>query len=153
MSDYTDENSKYEKLEDEFNIHKKNFTKNSPPVYFNEKIEKLELKKIHEIESVENKPISLIAVTKNQYDTSNFLKYENYVKKLGYDRVYYGLWPDSENNKIECDVLYVIPTNDIKEIQYHLNKHNHLNHGVAQAMSLTIYSDGHSEPVNNLELK
>ena len=69
-------NQIHQKIEKIFEIIKKNFTKDSEPVYFNDSAEKLTLKKIHEIESVNEKSISLIAVTRHQYDTSNFLKYE-----------------------------------------------------------------------------
>jgi hypothetical protein len=142
-------NQIHQKIEKIFEIIKKNFTKDSEPVYFNDSAEKLTLKKIHEIESVNEKSISLIAVTRHQYDTSNFLKYENYIKTiLGFSRIYYGLWPDNEN-RIEYDVLYVIPTDNFEDIQNHLNAHNHMNQGFAQRMALIIFSDGESKPVGN----
>ncbi len=79
---------------------------------------------------------------------SNFPDYEKYIKnRLCHNRIYYGLWPDGK--KIEYDVLYVIPTDNFEEIQKHLNAHNHMNHGVAQAMSLIIYSGGRYEILKN----
>ena len=151
------QNSKYEKLEKAFNIFQKNFTKDSPPAYFIITGEKLALKKIYEIESINDKPISMIAVTRLQYDINNFPKYENYVKNtLGFSRIYYGLWPDHENidektgqNKVERDVLYAISTDDNEEIQNHLNKHNDMNQGNPQMTALIINSDGNYTTVNN----
>jgi len=145
---------KYQKIQDIFNEIEKTFTEKSEPVFLNEIPEKLPLKKIHEIESVDGKPISMIAVTRIQYDVSNFLKYENYIKsERGFSRVYYGLWPDSKRNKNERDVLYAIPTDDNEEIQNHLNLHNHMNQGMAQEMALIIDSNGKWETRDNLPLK
>jgi len=131
-----------------FKQFEKNFTEKSEPVFLNENGEKLTLKKIHEIESVSDKPICMIAVTRHQYDISNFPKYENYVKKtLRFNRLYYGLWTDGK--KVEYDVLYVIPTDDFEQIQNHLNAHNHMNQGIAQAMALIINSDGIHKIIEN----
>ncbi len=131
-----------------FKQFEKNFTEKSEPVFLNEMGKKLTLKKIHEIESIGDKPVSMIAVTRHQYDISNFPDYEKYIKnRLCHNRIYYGLWPDGK--KIEYDVLYVIPTDNFEEIQKHLNAHNHMNHGVAQAMSLIIYSGGRYEILKN----
>ena len=149
-----DQNPKYKKIQDIFSEIEKTFTENSEPVYLNELGEKLPLKKIHEIESVDGKPISMIAVTRIQYDVSSFPKYENYIKsKRGFSSVYYGLWPDSEKKKSEWDVLYAIPTDDHEQIQNHLNAHNHMNQGIAQKMALIIYSNGEWETRDNLQLK
>ena len=67
----------YQKIQDMFNRIEKTFTEKSEPVYLNEMSEKLTLKKIHEVESVKSKPITMIAVTRCQYDISNFPTYEN----------------------------------------------------------------------------
>jgi len=131
-----------------FSRIEKTFTKKSEPVYLNELGEKLTLKKIHEVESVKSKPITMIAVTRCQYDISNFRKYENYIKNtLGLSRVYYGLWSDGK--KIEYDVLYAIPTDNHEEIQNHLNAHNDMNQGITQMMALIINSNGKYTVVNN----
>ena len=144
------ENPKYEKIQDTFNRFEKTFTEESEPVYLNQMGEKLTLKKIHEIESVGDKPVSMIAVTRLQYDISNFPKYENYKKNtLNLRRIYYGLWPNSKIKKVEYDVLYAIPTDDYEEIQKHLNAHNHMNQGIKQEMALVISSDGTSKIVKN----
>lgn len=139
----------YQKILDKFNEIKKTFTEESEPIFFNQSGEKLTLKEIHEIESVEGKPISMIAVTRHQYDTNNFPKYENYVISGGFSRFYYGFWPDKNEKKTEWDVLYAIPTNDPKELQHHLNAHNHMNQGIAQVMALIISSDGATKIVRN----
>ena len=132
-----------------FKQFEENFTEKSEPVFLNEMGEKLTLKKIHEIESVSDKPICMIAVTRHQYDISNFPKYENYVKKtLKFSRFYYGLWTDGK--KVEYDVLYVIPTDDFEQIQNHLNAHDQMNQEIAQDMALVIYSDGTYKIIKNL---
>ncbi len=133
----------HKKISTTFSILEKTFSEKSKPVFLNEMGEKLSLKKIHEIESVGGKPISMIAVTRHQYDTSNFPKYENYIKnELNHSRFYYGLWPDSKIKKSEWDVLYAIPTDEHEQIQNHLNAHNHMNQGIAQVMALIIDSNG-----------
>ena len=147
-------NPKYQKIQNIFSEIEKTFTENSEPVYLNELCEQLPLKKIHEIESIEGKPIALIAVTRIQYDVRNFPKYENYIKsKRGFSRVYYGLWPDKSKKKSEWDVLYAIPTDEHEQIQTHLNAHNHMNQGIAQKMALIIDSNGEWETRYNLLLK
>jgi len=146
------QNPIYQKIQDMFNRIEKTFTEKSEPMYLNEMGEKLPLKKIHEIESVEGKPITMIAVTRYQYDISSFPKYENYIKNtLGFSRLYYGLW--SDRNKVEYDVLYVIPTDEHDQIQNHLNAHSHMNKGIAQVMALVIDSNGKYKIQPNLQLK
>jgi len=145
-----DQNSKYQKIQDMFRRIEETFTEESEPVYLNEMGEQLPLKKIHKIESVGDKPVSMIAVTRHQYDISNFSEYEKYIKNtLKFRRIYYGLWPNSKIKKIEYDVLYAIPTDDYEEIQKHLNAHNHMNQGITQEMALVISSDGTSKTVQN----
>ncbi len=101
-----------------FKQFEKNFTKKSKPVFMDKTGERIDLKRIYELESNGNSSISMIAVTRNQYDIDNFLKYENYIQKtLKLNRMYYGLW--SNGKKVEYDVLYVIPTDDYEEIQSH----------------------------------
>lgn len=135
-----------------FKQFEKNFTEKSEPVFLNEMGKKLTLKKIHQIESVGDKPVSMIAVTRHRYDINEFPKYEKYVKEYGHKRIYYGLWPDQKENKVEYDVLYAIPTNNYEEVQRHLNSHNHMNGGNTQAMALVIFTDGSSEIIKNLKL-
>jgi len=128
-------------LLDEFKKSEKNFTQKSKPIMWNENCKKLSMKEIHAKESNGDSPVSMIAVTRHQYDIDNFPKYVNYIKNmLQKSRIYYGLWSDGK--KIEYDVLYVIPTDDYKEIQKHLNAHDHLNNGVTQRMALVISKDG-----------
>jgi len=59
----------------------KTFTKESAPVILNENAKKLTMKEIHNKECVGIKPITMIAVTRYQYDVTNFPKYINYIKK------------------------------------------------------------------------
>jgi hypothetical protein len=119
----------------------KTFTEESDPVFLDENGKKLTMKEIHSKECVGDKPITMIAVSRHQYDVANFPKYINYVKNtLKKNRIYYGLYPDDE--KVEYDVLYAIPTNDYDEIQKHLNTHDHMNNGIAQIMGLIISQDG-----------
>lgn len=140
----------YQKIQDTFSRIQKTFTDKSEPVFLNQVGERLSLKKICEIESVEGKPITMIAVTRHQYDISNFSKYENYIKnELNHSRFYYGLWPDLEKEKSEWDVLYAIPTDDPEQIQNHLNAHNHMNQGIAQVMALIIDSNGKYKVLKN----
>ncbi len=136
------------KISTTFSRIEKTFTEKSEPIFLNDMGEQISLKKIHKIESVGGKPISMIAVTRHQYDTSNFLKYKNYIKKeLKLSRVYYGLWTDGK--KVEYDVLYAIPTDDHEQIQNHLNAHNHMNQGIAQVMALIIDSNGKYKVLKN----
>lgn len=144
------QNPTYQKIEDTFSRFEKTFTEKSEPVILNEMGEKLSMKEIYQFESVEDKPISMIAVTRHQYDLSNFPKYVNYVKThptLRIDRVYFGLWTDGK--KVEYDVLYAIDTDDYEQIQNHLNGHNHMNQGITQVMALIISSDGTTKIVKN----
>ena len=119
----------------------KTFTKESTPVILDENTKKLTMKEIHNKECVGTKPITMIAVSRHQYDVAKFPKYANYIKNtLKKNTIYYGLYPDDE--KVEYDVLYAIPTNDYDEIQKHLNAHDHMNNGIAQMKGLTISQDG-----------
>ena len=119
----------------------KTFTKESAPVILDENAKKLTMKYIHNKECVGGKPITMIGVTRCQYDVADFPKYVNYIKNtLKKNTIYYGLYPDDE--KVEYDVLYAIPTNDYDEIQKHLNTHDHMNNGIAQIMGLIISQDG-----------
>ena len=128
----------------------KTFTKKSDPVFLDENAKKLTMKDIHNKECVGTKPITMIAVSRHQYDVANFPKYINYIKNtLKKNTIYYGLYPDDE--KVEYDVLYAIPTNDYDEIQKHLNAHDHMNNGVAQIMGLTISQDGKPKATKNAE--
>jgi hypothetical protein len=130
-----------------------NFSENSVPVYLDENGNKIDLEQIFTIESIENKPVSIIAVTRNQYDTNNFEKFIQYVyDELKVQRHYFGLWLDTEKNKIEYDVSYVIPTNDFSEVQKHLNLHNHLNNE-PQSMALVIFPDGNYDIIRNQSQK
>ena len=126
----------------------KNFRDGSVPVFSSEFIQGISLKKLFNIESIEDKPITLIAVTRNQLDNRHFSEYEKYIKEvLGFQRIYYGLWSDGE--RTEHDVLYAIPTDNIWTIQEHLNSHNHINQGITQVMALVVSSGGKIRTVNN----
>ena len=127
--------------------HGKTFTKKSYPVFLDENGKKLTMKEIHNKERVGDKPITMIAVSRYQYDITNFSKYVNYVKNtLKKNTIYYGLYHDE---KVEYDVLYAIPTNDYDEIQKHLNAHDHMNNGIAQIMGLIISQDGTTKIIKN----
>ena len=129
-------------------IFEKTFTKNSDPVMLDENGKKLHVKEIHDKECLDDKSVSMIAVTRHQYDIVNFPKYVGYIKNtLHINVIYYGLWTDGK--KVECDVLYVIPTDDHDEIQKHLNAHDRLNNGVTQKMALIISKDGTTKIVEN----
>ena len=126
----------------------KTFTEESDPVMLDENGEKLTMKEIHNKECVGAKPVTMIAVTRYQYDIANFPSYVDYVKNtLRKNIIYYGLWPDGK--KVEYDVLYAIHTDDYDEIQKHLNAHNHMNNGIAQTMGLIISQDGITKIVKN----
>ena len=128
----------------------KTFTEESDPVFLDENGKKLTMKEIHSKECVGDKPITMIAVSRHQYDVANFPKYINYIKNtLKKNTIYYGLYPDDE--KVEYDVLYTIPTNDYDEIQKHLNAHDHMNNGIAQIMGLIISQDGAVKIIKNAE--
>jgi hypothetical protein len=142
------QNPKYQKIQEIFTKLDKSFSENSEPIFLNENAEKISLKEIHEIESVDGKPISLIGVTRHQYDISKFPDYENYVKNtLKLSRIYFGLWSDGE--KTEYDVLYAIPTNDYEEVLNHLNAHDQMNKKTAQSMALIINSNGKYKVIRN----
>ena len=133
-------NPKYQKIQEIFSKSDKIFSEDSEPIFLNENAEKISLKEIHEIESVDSKPISLIAVTRHQYDISKFSDYENYIKNMETNhRIYYGLWSDGK--KTEYDVLYAMPTDDYEEVLNHLNAHDQMNRGISQSMALVIDSN------------
>ena len=143
------ENTGYQKIQDVLREHEKNF-ENSAPFYIDEKGNAVSLKEIFDIESVDGTPVTLIAVTRNQFDTSNFPKFDKYIKmELGYSRCYYGLWRDKDGQKAEYEVVYAIPTGDYKTIQRHLNLHDELNEGKSQQEALVIFPDGRYEPIRN----
>ena len=128
----------------------KTFTKESDPVFLDENAKKLTMKDIHNKECVGGKPITMIGVTRCQYDVADFPKYVNYIKNtLKKNTIYYGLYPDVKRKKVEYDVLYAIPTNDYDEIQKHLNTHDHMNNGIAQIMGLIISQDGTTKIIKN----
>jgi len=126
----------------------KTFTEKSDPVFLDENAKKLTMKEIHNKECVGTKPITMIAVSRHQYDIAKFPKYINYIKNtLKKNTIYYGLYPDGK--KKEYDVLYAIPTNGYDEIQKHLNAHDHMNNGIAQIMGLIISQDGTTKIIKN----
>jgi len=132
----------------QFKQFEKNFTEKSKPVFLDEMGEKISLSKIYNLESVDDRPISMIAVTRHQYDVNDFSKYVDYIKNnLKISTIYYGLWPGV--NKVEYDVLYIVDTVDEDTIQKHLNAHNFLNDGVSQKMALVISNDGTTKIIEN----
>jgi hypothetical protein len=138
----------YEKLLEKFKKYEIGFTKHSDSVMFDENFNHISMKEIHNLESTSNAPITMIAVTRYQYDVDNFSKYVDYIKNnLKISTVYYGLWPDED--KVEYDVLYVIDSVDDNTIQKHLNAHNFLNDGVSQEMALVISNDGTTKIIKN----
>ena len=138
----------YGDLIKKFKESKKNFTIHSKPVMFDENFNKIPMKQIHELECNTDSPVAMIAVTRHQYHVYNFPKYVDYIKnQLGVDTIYYGLW--TGGNRVEYDVLYVLPTDDHSTIQKHLNTHDFLNDGVSQKMALVISNDGTSEIIEN----
>ena len=66
--------------------------------------------------------------------------------------IYYALWPNTEENNVEYDVLYTTDTADHDEIQRHLNLHDYMNDGLAQKMALIIDKDGKWHIQNNEKL-
>lgn len=143
----------FQKINEILNKYQKDFTENSSPVYLDDKGNKMNLKQIFNNESINGNPVTIIAVTRNQYDTKNFAKYVSYVREdLQFPRHYYGLWPDTKNDKVEYDVSYVIPTNNSTEIQKNLNQHNHLNDQIPQSMGLVIFQDGNYKVIKNQEI-
>jgi hypothetical protein len=141
------------KIADEFERYEKKFTEKSEPLYWNEHAQKVTLKEIHDNADTGDNSVVLIAVTRQQYNLENFPKYRKYLKDVvKADTIYYGLWPDTKNNKVEYDILYTIDSTDKDEIQKHLNLHNKINNGVAQKMALIIDKDGKWEIQNNEKL-
>ncbi len=141
------------KIADEFKKYEKTFTEKSEPLYWNEYAQKVTLKEIHDESNIGDKSLVLIAVTREQYNTNNFSKYRKYLKDtLDKDTIYYGLWSDKENNKVEYDILYTIDSTNKGEIQKHLNLHNQINDGLAQKMALIIDKDGKWAIQNNEKL-
>ena len=141
------------KIANEFKKYEKGFTEKSKPVYWNEHAQKITLKEIHDNANIGDNSIVLIAVTRQQYNLDNFPKYRKYLKDVvKTDTIYYGLWPDTKNNKVEYDILYTIDSTDNDEIQKHLNLHNQINNGVAQKMALIIDKDGKWEIEKNEKL-
>ena len=138
------------KIANEFKKYEKTFTEKSKPVYWNEYAQKITLKEIHDNADIGDKSIVLIAVTRQQYNLENFPNYRKYLKDIvNTNTIYYGLWPDTKNEKVEYDILYTIDSTDRDEIQKHLNLHNQINNGVAQKMALIIDKDGKWEIQNN----
>ena len=124
------------------------FTVHSDPVMFNELLQKQTMQQIYDANCTFDVPVSMIAVTRHQYDVDKFPKYVDYIKnQLDIDTIYFGLWPGA--NRIEYDVLYVIDTVDDNTIQKHLNSHNLLNGGVSQEMALVISHDGTTKIIGN----
>ena len=115
---------------------KKDLLKKASPHTGMNVLKKLALKEIHDDANSENNPVVLIAVTRQQYNLDNFSKFRKYLKEdIKTDTIYYGLWPDSKNNKVEYDILYTVENNS-EEIQKHLNLHNQMNEGLAQKMAI-----------------
>ena len=142
------QNTKYKKIQEIFSKLDTSFSEKSEPIFLNENAEEILLKEIHEIESVNGKHVSMIAVTRHQYDVSKFSDYENYIKRMETNhRIYYGLWSDGK--KAEWDVLYAIPTDDYEEVLNHLNAHDQMNQGFSQSMALVIDSDGKYKVIRN----
>lgn len=147
MENFT--NSIKEKLRNEFRKYEKTFTANSPSVNFDESGEKISLKEIYNKHHVLGHQVVMIAVTRNQYDLEKFSAYFDYVKNiLKKNHIYYGLWTDRktvDNGKVEYDVLYVITSKNLDEIQHHLNLHDSMNDGVHQKMGLILLNEGSSK--------
>jgi hypothetical protein len=138
------------KILDEFKKFEKTFTEKSNPLYWDKYGKKVTLQEIHDKSGIGDDSLVLIAVTREQYNTNNFSKYRKYVKNtLNKDTIYYGLWPDTKENKVEYDILYTIDTTNHDEIQKHLNLHNQINNGLAQKMALIIDKDGNWKIQNN----
>jgi len=141
------------KILDEFKKCEKTFTEKSEPLYWDKYGEKITLKQIQKNADIGENPLALIAVTRKQYNVDNFSKYREYIKNtLKKSTVYYALWPNTEENRVEYDVLYTIETTEHDEIQRHLSMHNDINNGVTQKMALIIDKDGNWEIQNNEKL-
>jgi hypothetical protein len=138
------------KIADEFVKYEKTFTEKSAPLYLDECGEKITLQEIHDKAGIGDNSLVLIAATRKQYNTDNFSQYREYIKNtLNKSTIYYALWPNTEENNIEYDVLYTIETIEHDEIQRHLNLHNGINNGVAQKMALIIDKNGNWEIIHN----
>lgn len=143
------EDAVYQKIQNDFRKNETNF-ENNKPKYWDENGNAISLKEIFDKESVDGKAVTLIAVTRNQFDISKFPEFEKYIKmELGYDRCYYGLWKKSKKDKPEYEVVYAITPDDSVTIQRHLNLHDDLNDGLSQEMALVIFSDGSSKAIKN----
>jgi len=141
------------KIADEFVKYEKTFTEKSAPLYLDECGEKVTLQEIHDKAGIGDNSLVLIAATRKQYNTDNFSQYREYIKNtLKKSTIYYALWPNTEENNVEYDVLYTTETADHDEIQRHLNLHNDINNGVTQKMALIIDKDGNWEIVHNEKL-
>ena len=133
-----------------FQRFEKTFTEKSTPLYLDEYGEKVTLQEIHDKAGIGYNSLVLIAATRKQYNTDNFSKYREYIKNtLKKSTIYYALWPNTEENNVEYDVLYTIETIEHDEIQRHLNLHNGINNGVAQKMALIIDKNGNWEIIHN----
>jgi hypothetical protein len=124
------------------------FTVHSESVMFDESLQKQTMQQIYDANCTSNGPVSMIAVTRHQYDVTEFPKYVEYIKNtLQISTIYYGLW--TGGGKVEYDLLYVVPTDDYEIIQKHLNAHNFLNDSISQRMALVICSDGSTKIIEN----
>jgi hypothetical protein len=138
----------YDKLLKKFRECEIGFTKDSDSIMFDENFNLISTKEIYNLECTSTDSVTMIAVTRHQYDVDKFPKYVNYIKnQLGIDTIYFGLWPGV--NRVEYDVLYVVDTVDHDTIQKHLNSHNLLNGGVSQEMALVISNDGTTKIIGN----
>ena len=124
------------------------FIDNLQPVFGDHNGDTISLKELHKRESVNGDPITMIAVTRKQFNEINLAKYKEYVmNELGLPRFYHGVW--SDGNNIEFDIVYAIPTDNNKVIQEHLNKHDAINDGLNQVMGLIIYKNGEFKNIKN----
>ena len=141
------------KIADEFAKYEKTFTEKSTPLYLDECGEKVTLQEIHDKAGIGDNSLALIAATRKQYNTDNFSKYREYIKNtLKKSTIYYALWPNTEENDVEYDVLYTTETANHDEIQRHLSLHDDINNGVTQKMALIIDKNGNWEIQNNEKL-
>jgi len=137
------------KILNEFKKYEKAFTEKSEPLYWDRCGEKVTLKQIQKNANVGDNSIALIAVTRGQYDTSNFSKYREHIKNsLDKDAIYYGLWYNEGSSAVEYEIAYTVE-DDLQEIQKHLNLHNQINNGVTQKMALVVDKDGNWKIQNN----
>ena len=137
------------KILNEFKKYEKTFDEKSEPLYWDKCGEKVTLKQIQKNANVGDNSLALIAVTRGQYDTSNFSKYREHIKNsLDKDAIYYGLWYNEESSAVEYEIAYTVE-DDLQEIQKHLNLHNQINDGVTQKMALVVDKDGNWKTQNN----